>query len=291
MQTRSLVLMLALAHAGVANAESASASAPENKLIDTKPAAPAPDTDAYSWLEDIDGAKAMDWVKARDADTVKALASSPQFAQTQAQILEVLDSDARIPYVSRMGQKLYNFWMDKENPRGIWRRTSLEEYRKDKPQWETLIDVDALGKAEGVNWVWHGTACLKPDYRHCLVYLSRGGADAHVVREYDLQSKAFVKGGFELPEAKSRADWIDVDTLYVGTDFGPGSMTTSGYPRVAKEWKRGTKLADAKVVYEGKPEDLSITAYHDATPGFARDFVYRGLAFFSSETYLRCKDG
>ncbi len=190
-----------------------------------------------------------------------------------------------------MGPYLYNFWRDKENPRGLWRRTTLEEYRKDAPAWETLVDVDALGKAEGVNWVWHGANCLRPEYRHCLVFLSRGGADASVVREYDLNAKAFIKGGFELPEAKTDAGWLDADSLYVGTDFGQGSMTESGYPRIAKIWKRGTPLADATTLYEGKPEDLSISAYHDHTPGYPRDFVYRALEFFKSETYLRTPDG
>ena len=258
---------------------------------ETKPAPTPSSDDPYLWLEETDGAKAMDWVKAKNAVTVKELGESAQFKKTRDQLLEILDSEDKIPYVDRMGSWLYNFWKDKAHPRGIWRRTTLDEYRKDKPNWETVIDIDALGKAEKENWVYEGVSCLKPEYRHCLVFLSRGGADAKVVREYDLKEKAFVKDGFTLPEAKTDASWIDANTLYVATDFGPNSMTASGYPRIVKEWKRGTPLSAAKTVYEGKHDDLSISASHDATPGFERDFVSRGIEFFSSETFVRGKDG
>ena len=247
--------------------------------------------DAYLWLEPTDDSKALDWVKARSDDTVKAYASNDAFKTMRGQILEVLDSDARIPFVQKMGEHYYNFWRDKTNPKGLWRRTTLAEYRKPRPVWETVIDVDALSSAEKENWVWHGAQCLKPEYRLCLLSLSRGGADASVVREFDLKTKSFVKDGFFLPEAKSQVAWIDANHIYVGTDFGPGSMTTSGYPRLAKEWTRGTPLRNAALVYEGKNEDLAVSASRDLTKGFERDLVTRSLAFFSSETYLRGADG
>jgi len=253
------------------------------------PAAPA--EDAYLWLEPSDDTKALDWVKARNAETVKAYASSDAFKAMREQILEVLDSDARIPFVGKMGEHYYNFWRDKANPKGLWRRTTLAEYRKDHPTWETVIDLDALSKEEKENWVWHGAQCLKPEYRRCLLSLSRGGADANVVREFDLKTKSFIKDGFYLPEAKSDIAWIDADHIYVGTDFGPGSMTTSGYPRLSKEWQRGTPLSAAKLVYEGRNEDLAVSASRDLTKGFERDFITRATGFFSSETYLRGKDG
>jgi prolyl oligopeptidase len=258
---------------------------------------PAPATattavdDANLWLEDIDGAKPLDWVKARNADTVKKYADGTDFQGLQARLLEVLDSEAKIPFVNKIGDHYYNFWRDKAHPKGLWRRTTLAEYRKDKPVWETVVDLDALAKEEKENWVWHGVQCLKPDNRLCLLSLSRGGADADVVREFDLAGKRFVEGGFTLPEAKTQVAWMDQDHLYVATDFGPGSMTTSSYPRIVKEWKRGTPLAAAKTVYEGKPTDMSISAFRDRTPGFERDFVQRALAFYDSETYLRDKDG
>ena len=268
--------------------------------LDQKPAAMKPTEkstanaaveDPYLWLEETDSAKALDWVKARNAESVKAHGSSPAFEEMRAQILEVMDSDARIPYVGKMGEHYYNFWRDKAHPLGLWRRTTLAEYRKDHPTWEVLIDVDALARAENEKWVWHGVDCLKPEYRHCLISLSRGGADADVVREFDLKTRTFVKDGFVLPEAKTQIGWIDADSVYVGTDFGPGSMTKSSYPRIAKIWKRGTPLGSATIVYEGKEDDLAVSAYRDHTTGFERDFLDRALAFYSNEYHVRGKDG
>ncbi|MFY8206260.1 MAG: prolyl oligopeptidase family serine peptidase, partial [Arenimonas sp.] len=247
--------------------------------------------DPYLWLEGVEDAKALDWVRSRNAVSEKQLAGDPGFEALRGSLLEILDSNARIPYVSKMGAYYYNFWRDKNNPQGIWRRTTLAEYRKDTPQWEVLLDIDALGKAEGVNWVWGGADCLRPAYDRCLISLSRGGADADVTREFDVSDKAFVKDGFSRPEAKGQIGWIDADTVYVGTDFGPKSMTSSGYPRIAKEWKRGTPMSAAKTVYEGQESDIWISAYRDHTPGFERDFVYRGLTFYTNELYLRDKAG
>ena len=246
--------------------------------------------DPYLWLEDIHATRSMDWVKAQNAVTAAQFADSPEFSKTRDGILEVLDSDARIPIVHRMGEYLYNFWRDKDHPRGLWRRTTLDEYRKAEPQWEVLLDIDALGKSEGKRWVYKGMHCLKPAYERCLVSLSPDGGDAVTVREFDIPSKSFVKDGFELPVAKTEVSWIDQDNLYVGTEFGPGSMTESSYPRIAKQWKRGTPLSAATTVYEGKPSDLVISASHDDTPGYERDFVNVAKDFFHSELYQR-KDG
>ena len=246
--------------------------------------------DRYLWLEDVTGEKPLAWARARNAETTKALAETDAFRALDARILAILDSDARIPIVEKLGPWYYNFWRDAKNPRGLWRRTSLDEYRKEHPQWELVIDLDALAAADKENWVWHGADCLKPEYERCLVQLSRGGADAGVVREFALPSKTWVKDGFVLPEAKSNTGWLDRDTLYVGTDFGPGSMTTSGYPRVAKIWKRGMPLASAETLYEAKADDMMAFAYRDQTKGFIRDFVDRRMTFYTSELYLR-RDG
>jgi len=243
--------------------------------------------DPYLWLEDVEGQEALDWVRARNAVSKEALAGDPRFEQVRTSLLEILDSNARIPYVGKMGDYYYNFWRDRNNPQGVWRRTTLEEYRKDEPKWEVLLDIDALGKAEGVNWVWAGAECLRPEYDRCLIDLSRGGADATVTREFDVSDKAFVEGGFSRPEAKGQVNWIDIDTVYVSTDFGDGSMTDSGYPRIAKEWKRGTPLTAARTIFEGQASDISVGAYRDDTPGYERDFVYRGLTFYTNELYLR----
>jgi prolyl oligopeptidase len=257
---------------------------------ESKTAPVATPDDAYLWLEDTHGERAMDWVKAQNAITEKQFAASADFDKTRGEILEVLDSDARIPYPNRMGEYLYNFWQDKAHPRGIWRRTTLAEYRKASPAWETLIDIDALNKTEDAKWVFKGAQCLKPKYERCLVSLSPGGGDAAEVREFDLPRKSFVKDGFHLPVAKTEASWIDENHIYVGTDFGPGSMTKSSYPRIAKEWTRGTPLASAALVYEGKPDDLAVSAFRDHTPGFERDFVRVQKDFFHGESFLR-RDG
>ena len=258
----------------------------------TTPAATATATsdDPYLWLEDIHGTKPMQWVTQQNEVTHKRFMDSPEFAQTRARILEVLDSDARIPYPSRMGDWLYNFWQDKAHPRGIWRRTTLDEYRKADPNWQTLLDIDALNKAEKAQWVFKGANCLRPTFDRCLVSLSPGGGDAVEVREFDIPSRSFVAGGFHIPTAKTEAGWIDANTIYVGTDFGPGSMTESSYPRIAKEWKRGTPLSAATTVYEGKASDLAVSAYHDPTPGFERDFVSVATDFFHAKMFQRRGD-
>jgi prolyl oligopeptidase len=242
--------------------------------------------DPYLWLEDVSGERSLDWARARNAESARVLVTPDEVA-LEKRILEILDSKQRIPEVQKLGPRYYNFWRDAKNPRGLWRRTTLQEYRRAEPAWETLLDVDALGAAERENWVWHGAQCLKPDYKRCLVQLSRGGADADVVRELDLEEKAFVKDGFSLPEAKSSVGWLDADHIYVGTDFGPGSTTSSGYPRVAKVWTRGTALSEAVTVFEGESEDVAVAAFRDHTRGFERDFVLRSVTFWTSELYLR----
>ncbi|MBL7492740.1 S9 family peptidase [Frankia sp. AgB1.9] len=247
--------------------------------------------DPYRWLEDVLGEAALDWVRDRNAETFAELTPSAGFAELRARLREVLDADDRIPYPVTRGEYLYNFWRDAAHPRGVWRRTSPGSYRDDVPDWEVVLDVDALADSEGENWVWHGARVLRPGHRLALVQLSRGGADASVVREFDLVTKSFVTDGFVLAEAKSSASWIDADRIYVGTDFGVGSLTTSGYPRVVREWRRGTPLDDAVTVFEGKADDVSVGAYHDPTEGFTRDFVYRNVDFYRTEKFLRTPAG
>ena len=248
--------------------------------------------DPYLWLEEVTGEKALDWVKARNTEASKELAGAATFEPLKADLLKIMDSKERIPFISKQGPFYYNLWKDAQSPRGIWRRTTLAEYRKPEPKWEVILDVDALGKAEKENWVWGGAQILKAGgYRYALVSLSRGGADARVVREFDLQTRTFVKGGFELPEAKGQMSWIDHNHVYVATDFGPGSLTTSGYARIVKRWTRGTPLSAAKVIFEGKNTDMSVGAGHDDTKGFTRDFIFRTPNIFYTELFLLGKDG
>jgi prolyl oligopeptidase len=253
----------------------------------------APADDPRLWLEEVEGDDALAWVRERNAQTTSTLAATEEFASTQAALRAVLDSDAKIPDVSQVGDHLYNFWKDSEHVRGLWRRTTLESYRTTEPEWETVLDVDALGEAEGESWVWHGASVLRPAYRKALVSLSRGGSDADVTREFDLATKEFVApedGGFYRPESKGDLAWVDDDTVYVFTDTGEGSMTASGYPRVARRWHRGTPLEDAAVLYEGRTDDMYISAFRSHTPGFVRDFVARSLAFYSNELYVLAAD-
>ena len=250
---------------------------------------PAAPDDPYLWLEDVTAEKSLDWARARNAESAKALETGG-FPSLERRILDILDSRARIPDVTKMGRHYYNFWQDAKNPRGLWRRTTLDEYRKSEPLWERVLDLDALGAAEEENWVWQRATCLRPAYRRCLIALSRGGADANVVREFDLETKTFVEGGFVVPEAKSEVNWRDADSLFVGTDFGAESMTASGYPRIAKVWKRGTPLSAAQTIYEGRPEDIEVVAYRDHTTGFERDFLERGITFFTNELFV-LRDG
>ncbi len=252
---------------------------------------PMNNDDPYLWLEQVEDKKALDWVREQNQTSKTALEASEGFEKLRSDLLAIYDSDANIPYANKEGEFYYNFWRDKANPQGLWRRTTLAEYKKDKPKWDVLIDVDALAKAEGINWVWDGANCLRPEYNRCLISLSRGGADANVTREFDIKERKFVDGGFSLPEAKGGVAWKDQDTVYVYTDFGKDTMTESGYPRIVKEWKRGTPLSDASIVYEGTAQDMYIAGYRDLTPGFERDFVSRTIAFYNNELYLRGDNG
>ncbi len=257
----------------------------------TQHPAPAPDRDPHQWLEEVTGAEPLEWVHRHNADTDAELSSAPGFEQLQTTLRGILDSDAKIPDVTKRGEYLYNFWTDADHERGLWRRTTLEEYRKPEPAWEILLDLDALNAAEGENWVWHGAEVLRPHYDRALVALSRGGADADVTREFDLTTTDWVADGFYRPEAKGDLTWIDRDHVYAATDFGEGTLSTSGYPRMVKLWTRGTPMEAAAPVFTAEPTDMSAYAVHDDAPGFERDFVVRNVAFYTDEVYLRGTEG
>jgi prolyl oligopeptidase len=240
--------------------------------------------DPYLWLEDITGEEALDWVRARNEPTLAEFRDA-QFERMRNEALEVLDTDARIPYVVRRGEYLYNFWRDAANPRGLWRRTTLDSYRTDSPEWDVLIDVDELGRADDEKWVWAGAIVIEPEFTRALVNLSRGGSDAAIVREFDMETREFIGDGFELPEGKSQIGWEDPDIVLVGTDFGDDSLTESGYPRIVKRWHRGTPLSDAETIFEGARTDVSATGYADRTPRFERTFVGRSLDFWNRERW------
>ncbi|PRC94433.1 prolyl oligopeptidase family serine peptidase [Solimicrobium silvestre] len=242
--------------------------------------------DPYQWLEQVTDSKALDWVKGRNAITRAELEQEPDFLTLRSQIQAALDSKEKIPVIGKMGEYFYNFWQDGDHQRGVWRRTSLEEYRKEHPKWETVLDLDELAKTEKENWVFKGSACREPDYDRCLLQLSRGGADAVVVREFDLTSKQFVKGGFVLPEAKSNIEWRDKNSVFVATDFGAGSKTDSGYARIVKLWQRGTPLSQAQTLLEGKKTDISVSGSSSNHLGVHHEIIQRGVGFFDTEYYL-----
>ena len=283
MSVRAQVLAIAMVIGGMSGAMDGAAvmGAGVTKL---QPSA-VDGADPYLWLEDIHGTKSMEWVRAQNAKSTAVLQADPDYRRDYEAILKVMDAADRIPYGDLDHQYVFNFWQDAQHPKGIWRRTSAADYRNAAPAWDVLLDLDKLAADEHENWVWKGADCT-PSLKRCLLHLSRGGGDAVVVREFDPDAKAFVPAGFQLTEAKSSITWLDEDTVLFGTDFGPGSMTTSGYPRIVKLWKRGESLAKARTIYEGKVSDVGATGvvFHDPAGTIA--LVQRDVSFFSAEYRL-----
>ncbi|MGH7444802.1 MAG: prolyl oligopeptidase family serine peptidase [Longimicrobiales bacterium] len=258
-------------------------------ITTTRPAA-AQQADPYLWLEEVEAPAALDWVEARNAATVAELSRSEVYRPIFERTVEILDASDRIAQPSIRGDQIYNFWQDGEHERGIWRRTSWESYLSGAPDWEMVLDIDALAAAEDVPWAYGGSTCLAPEERWCLVRLSRGGADAVEVREFDAQTKQFVDGGFALPEAKQSVAWVDRNELLVASDFGEGSMTTSGYARIAKVWQRGTPLTDARTIFEASETDMGVWVGSWETAEGTYDVVMHRPDFYSGTTYV-VRDG
>lgn len=251
--------------------------------------------DDHLALEQVDGAEAMAFVAEENRKSLAALTDDPRYETFRAEAQAILTATDRIPMPSFLGDGIGNFWQDANNPKGVWRRTTLDSYRTATPRWETLLDIDALSKAEGKDWVFKGADCLAPDETRCLISLSDGGKDAVVVREFDLTAKRFVDDGFRLPEGKHRIEWLDRDTLLVATDFGAGTMTESGYPFIVKTLKRGQTLAQATEVYRGEESDggygVSPAVYRDKDGKVTAVIITRPLDTFRSETWSLDHDG
>jgi prolyl oligopeptidase len=247
-------------------------------------------SDPYLWLEDVHGEKSMEWVKAQNARSTAILRADADYQADYEAILKVMDAADRIPYADLDHQWVFNFWQDAQHHKGLWRRTSIGDYAQAAPAWEVLLDLDRLSADEHENWVWKGAEC-SPALKRCLVHLSRGGGDAVVVREFDLASRSFVAAGFRLEEAKSSISWLDEATVLVGTDFGPGSMTTSGYPRIVKLWKRGEPLAHARTLFEASARDVGATGVVFHEPSGTIALVQRDVSFFSAEYHWLGPDG
>ncbi|WP_435274098.1 prolyl oligopeptidase family serine peptidase [Psychrobium sp. nBUS_13] len=244
-----------------------------------------PDSD-YLWLEEVQGEAPLNWVETQNKKAFSSLKSNAVYQQSYDANLALLNSNDRIAYASQRGDYLYNFWTDKNNQRGLYRRTTLSEYQKDNPTWETVLDIDALAAKDGMSWVYKGMDCLYPDYNHCLVKLSPGGSDAVVVREFNMATKSFVDDGFKLPEAKSSISWRDENSVFVGTDFGAGSLTDSGYPGVVKIWQRGTPLSSAKQVYKADKTSVSASGFVMRDGKNSLDMIYDGTSFYSRAMYI-----
>ncbi|MEX0341582.1 MAG: prolyl oligopeptidase family protein [Erythrobacter sp.] len=254
---------------------------------------PGPEDDSYIWLEEARSDRALDWVRAENERTMDLLAGDPRFEAVKAEALAIYDSEDRIPYVSIRPDGLYNFWQDKQNPRGLVRRTTLESYRSDNPTWETVLDVDALAEAEGREWVYKGYECLPPEERLCMISLSDGGEDATVLREFDMATKRFVENGFVLDEkSQGGIQWIDQDTLLVSRDFGEGTLTESQYPRTTRIWKRGTSIEEAQEIWRGEEADVwsAATLLRDHTGTAHGYYAFRATSFHETEYYWQ-KDG
>lgn len=249
----------------------------------------------FSNLEEVDGKNALKWVTERNKESAAKLESDEQFSVLKREILEILDAKDRIPTISIRSRgadvRVENFWQDAKNKKGIFRVQSLDDYRAQKENWETLIDVDQLSQKEKENWVFKGLICAPITRDRCMLLLSRGGGDAVVAREYDLEKKDFVPGGFALPEGKVQLSWKTDDSLWVGAPFGPGTVSKSGYPVTIRVWTRGQVLADAPVVFQGKVEDVAVSAgtYRQWTPSgdFTLNVINRAISFFQNEILLQ----
>jgi prolyl oligopeptidase len=246
--------------------------------------------DPYLWLEDVHGEKPLAWVHEQNRKSLALLKSDPRYQDHYDTILNVLDATDRIPYGSLDHRLVFNFWQDASHPKGIWRRTSVADYANAEPHWEVLIDLDKLAAEEKENWVWKGAECT-PALSHCLVSLSRGGGDAVVVREFDPKTKTFLKDGFALPEAKSNITYLDGDSVLFGTDFGPGSQTNSGYPRIVKLWRRGEPISAARTIFEGKAEDVLAQASVIEDGDTRVPFIVRAIGFFETLYFYVKPDG
>lgn len=242
--------------------------------------------DPYLWLEDVEGDRAIAWVREQNARSLAVLEGDPRYAQLRDDALVIANSRDRLPLGNVREGYLYNFWQDETHVRGIWRRSPLADYARGAPAWETILDVDALAAAENANWVYKGVDCLERSTR-CMVQLSDGGRDASTYREFDIAIRSFVDGGFVVPEAKSSTTWLDADTLLVGTDWGEGSMTESGYAFIQKRWRRGTPLASAEQVFSGERTDVAVWAgLLEDVDGARVPLLIHSITFFESSYFL-----
>lgn len=254
-------------------------------------------TDPHIWLEEVEGTRALEWVRSQNERSLNVLTTDKRYAPLEAAATQIVNATDRIPYGTIRDGQVYNFWQDAENVRGLWRRTSLESYASDAPDWETVLDFDALSKAEDANWVFKGSNCFKPDGAEktlCMISLSDGGKDAVIQREFNLEDKSWVEGGFKTPEAKQGLSWLDQDTILIATDWGGdgSTLTESGYASIVKRWKRGTPLESAQTVFTGDKTDVASSGFRiELDDGRNLGIISKSDTFFTSRYYLLRADG
>ncbi len=258
--------------------------------IDPRPTLDTPEDDPYLWLEDIDGVRATTWADAESARTMSRFGDAA-FAADRDALATILDRPDNIPYIGRRGDRVFNFWKDANNPRGLWRMTDLDSFRTPSPRWEVLLDLDELAAKEGEDWIWKGAPTLPGSHDLALVSLSRGGGDASVAREFDMKSRQFVRNGFNLPEAKSNVAWLDRDTVLLSSALGDGMATKSGYARTVRLWRRGTDPLTAPVIFETKAEHMSVWGGADHDTGSERLFFADKPGFFDTITWIGDRSG
>src|ERR1700704_1056178 len=259
-------------------------------LIDDRPTIASPDDDPYLWLEQIEGERALAFVAQQSRLTLQQFGDAG-FAADRDTLAAIYDRPDNIPYVTRRGGFLYNIWKDADNPRGLWRRTTLDEFRRPNPKWDVLLDVDKLAAEENEDWILSWIQTLPGNHPHAILSLSRGGSDAAILREFDIDTKDFVTGGFVLPEAKGGAQWLDADTLLLSSAYGEGMATTSGYARTVRLWRRGTDVSQAPVIFGTAPDNMGVFADVDRTDAAVRVWFVERLDFFNYNLWLGNETG
>jgi prolyl oligopeptidase len=253
--------------------------------IDARPTAAAPDDDPYLWLEEVDGIRASAWVEEQNVRTLANFAKTG-FEGDRDALLAILDRPDKIPLIMRRGSHVYNFWTDVVHPRGLWRRTTLDSFHLEQPDWELMLDVDVLAAGENEDWIWAGASVRPGAHDRAILRLSRGGSDAVVLREFDMESKTFITEGFQLPEAKGDIDWLDADTLLLNSSYGRGRATQSGYAKTSRLWRRGASAGQAPVLFEGAFESVSAHGGVDRTQTAETVWFVEARDFFDADVWV-----
>jgi prolyl oligopeptidase len=289
MMTRRTFLseVMALSSASVLPDSSFAQSA---SIADDRPTLAAPDDDPYLWLEEIEGTKALAWAEDQVKRTLQRFGGA-RHEESRDALIAIYDRPDKIPAIVRWGGLVYNFWVDRDHVRGLWRRTALESYRTAEPSWDAILDLDALAKDEKEDWVWRGARILAGSNDRAILSLSRGGGDAVILREFDLPSKSFVTDGFVLPEAKGGASWLDKDTVLLSSALGPGMATKAGYARTVRLWRRGADPLHAPIIFETRAESVSASGFLDRTAKTERVLFSEGLSFFDDNTWIGDRNG